>query len=150
MAGVCECFHAWLESRGGNVASEELRALAQVREFLEHHGESRFTLLAPEGIEDNIGHGTINRAGFRKVLDDGSIEYWVLPEAYKSDVCRGFDPKLVTRMLKAKGFLQIDKDGKAQVANRIPGTQGTKETTRVYVIKPEIFLAEETSEQLVA
>ena len=140
MTSAYECFQAWLESRGGNVASEDIRALAQVREFLEHHGESRFTLIAPEGTEDNIGQRTINRAGFRKVQDDGGVEYWVFSESYRSDICSGFDPKLVTRVLRDKGFLQLSSGGKAQVTKRLPGFD---KAVKVYVIKPEILQVDE-------
>jgi uncharacterized protein (DUF927 family) len=88
--------------------------------------------MLPAGIEeDNIGQRTINRAGFRRVLDDGSTEYWVLPEMYQREVCHGFDPRLVTRVLKDKGYLEIDSAGKSSVSKLVPGIG----RMRVYVIK---------------
>jgi uncharacterized protein (DUF927 family) len=130
--GVSQCYMAWLEAREDNSVSEEIRALAQVREFIERNGESRFTLMLPAGIEENnIGQRTINRAGFRRVLNDGSTEYWVLPEMYQREVCHGFDPKLVTRVLRDKGYLEIDSAGKSSVRKLVPGTG----RMRVYVIK---------------
>ena len=130
--GVKQCYLAWLESRGDNSASEDYRAIAQIREFIERNGESRFTLIKADGIEENnIGQRTINRAGFRRVLDDGSTEYWVLPEMYQKEVCHGFDPRLVTRVLKDKGYLELDSAGKSSVSKLIPGLG----RMRVYVIK---------------
>ena len=130
--GVKQCYLSWLESRGDNSASEDYRAIAQIREFIERNGESRFTLIKADGIEENnIGQRTINRAGFRRVLDDGSTEYWVLPEMYQKEVCHGFDPKLVTRILRDKGYLEIDSAGKSSVSKLVPGLG----RMRVYVIK---------------
>jgi putative DNA primase/helicase len=134
--GVSQCYTAWLEARGDNSASEEIRALAQVREFIERNGESRFTLIKPDGIEENnIGQRTINRAGFRRVLNDGSTEYWVLPEMYQREVCHGFDPKLVTRVLRDKGYLEIDSAGKSSVSKLVPGIG----RMRVYVLKASLM-----------
>lgn len=134
--GMRKCFLAWIETRGGNQAAEEVRALAQVRRFLELHGESRFTPVGRNGIEETSSLRTINRAGFRNVLEGGSVEYWVLPEAYKSDLCAGFDPRIVTRALVDGGFLQPGSDGKATVTKRLPGIEVP---SRVYVVKPSIF-----------
>lgn len=136
LSSASACFQAWLQARGGNVATEEIRALAQVREFLERNGESRFTLMAPRGIEDNIGQRTINRAGFRKGNDNGAFEYWVFPEVYRTELCRGFDPKSVTQVLTNAGHLELASNGRSQVTKRLPGIDVS---TRVYVIKSSIF-----------
>lgn len=134
--GVRQCYLAWLEARGDGSASEEIRLLAQVREFIERNGESRFTLMLPSGIEENnIGQRTINRAGFRRVLNDGSTEYWVLPEMYHKEICHGFDPKLVTRVLRDKGYLEKDSAGKSSVSKLVPGIG----RMRVYVIKASLM-----------
>jgi len=138
--GVSKCFAAWLESRGDNTASEDIRALAQVREFIERNGESRFTLMQATGIEENnIGYRTINRAGFRRVLNDGSTEYWVLPEMFKSEMCEGFDPILVKRVLSDNGYLELDRAGKSSITKRVPGAGNM----RVYVIKPALMQTDE-------
>lgn len=134
--GISQCYLSWLESRGDNSASEEIRALAQVREFIERNGESRFTLMLPSGIEENnIGQRTINRAGFRRVLNDGTTEYWALPEMYQKEVCHGFDPKLVTRVLKERAYLEEDSAGKSSVSKLVPGIG----RMRVYVIKASLM-----------
>ena len=135
--GVSECFSAWLDARGNGSASEENRALSQVREYIERNGESRFTLIAPNGIEDNVGPRTINRAGFRKILDDGATEYWAFKEMYESEICNGLDARTVTRVLVEKGHLAVDSAGKASIPKKLPG-MGNR-PVRVYVIKSSIM-----------
>lgn len=132
--GVLKCYTAWLESRGDNTASEDIRALAQVRGYIERNGESRFTIMQV-GFDDNVGQRTINRAGFRKVQGDGSTEYWILPEMFKAEVCEGFDPKLVIRVLKDHGYLELDSAGKSSVSKLVPGMG----RMRVYVIKASLM-----------
>jgi uncharacterized protein (DUF927 family) len=70
------------------VSSAVQPGIAQVRQFIERHGEARF---APWGGEDG-DRPTINRAGFRKPDGNGGVEYYVLPEVWRSEVCAGFDP----------------------------------------------------------
>ncbi|HOY71083.1 MAG TPA: DUF927 domain-containing protein [Methylotenera sp.] len=130
-----KCYLSWHDERGGSNASEEIHALIQVKSFFEQHGESRFTLMNPD-LEDNIGQRTINRAGFRKVLDNGAMEYWVFTEVYNTQICAGFDPKLVTKVLVENDHLQLDTAGKPQVTKRLPGSATA---TRVYVFNASII-----------
>lgn len=135
-----KCYLSWLDARGGGNASEEIRALNQVKGYFEQHGESRFTLINPH-VEDNVGQRTINRAGFRTVANNGSVEYWVMPEAYKTQICAGFDPKLVTRVLIENNYLQLDSAGKAQITKRLPGSEAA---SRVYVFNSSIIESNNT------
>lgn len=115
-----KCFAAWVELRGGVGNHETAQAIARVRKFVESHGESRFTLWTD--YSDNNGDGkTINRAGFRRITNDGRTEYFVLPEVYKTEVCTGLNPTFVTKTLCEKGFLVKDSQGKVQVQKRLPG-----------------------------
>jgi putative DNA primase/helicase len=136
--GAKQCFDAWFDARGGGEASEELRALAQLRHFIELHGESRFPIIEGAVIGDfnNVGDKTILRAGYRKILDDDSTEYWVFREVFEDDMCRGFDYKLVACVLRKQGFLQVDPKGNYTVTKRLPGFP---KPIRVYVIKPSLF-----------
>lgn len=117
------CFQAWLNNRGGIVSQEELAILAQVKRFFENHGESRFTLwdAPPE-------HKTINRAGFKKVSDDG-IEYFVLPESFKSDISSGFDHRLVARVCLKHGLLREGTNKETTRSEKLPHSVGN---TRCY------------------
>ena len=104
--------------------------IAQIRHFLEAHGSSRFQTIG-EGDETRV----INRAGFRRKDDDGHWEYFVLPEAWKSEVCAGQDSRALGKELQRRGFLKQDKgDGKLQARHKLPG-MGTK---RCYHLRAQI------------
>jgi uncharacterized protein (DUF927 family) len=118
------CFAAWLDSFGGAGNREERLLLAQVRGFFETHGASRF-----EDVGASIDQRIINRAGFYRSGVDGTREFLVLPEAYKRDVCAGFDLKAATQCLLAQGWIVPGGEGRATQKPRLPGIG----TARVYV-----------------
>ncbi|MCY1290618.1 hypothetical protein D9M70_397730 [compost metagenome] len=115
------CFAAWLEAFGGTGNREERAMLAQVRSFFETHGASRF-----EDMNADHDQRVINRAGFYRTGADGGREYLVLPEAFKRDVCQGFDTKAVTAALMAAGWIEGGSDGKATQKPRLPGMGPTR------------------------
>lgn len=115
------CFRGWIAARGTAGAAEPAAMLAQVRRFLEAHGESRFTAWSDER------RATINRAGFRRELADGTgTEFYVLPEVFRSEVCEGFDHRAVARALADAGALLRDADGAATRKERLPGMGNTR------------------------
>ncbi|MGX4643475.1 DUF927 domain-containing protein [Massilia sp. SYSU DXS3249] len=128
------CFRAWLDQRGGAGNSEREKILAAVRAFFETHGDARFTELMPQN-----DRATINRAGFRKWSDAGE-EFYVLPEAYKREVCAGFDQRTVTKVLLEAGWLQPGKDQKSAQKKSLPGLG----ETRVYVITAAMWRGNES------
>jgi hypothetical protein len=117
------CFAAWLDSFGGTGNREDRVLLAQVRGFFETHGASRF-----EGMSAPIDQRIVNRAGFYRSGADGTREFLVLPEAFKRDVCAGFDLKAATRCLLAQGWIVPGGDGRPTQKPRLPGIG----TARVY------------------
>jgi uncharacterized protein (DUF927 family) len=125
------CFNAWLDARGGVEPAEVTTAIAQVRQFIEAHGESRF---AP--WSEDSPRTTINRAGFRKPTDDGGLEYYVLPEVWRSEVCQGLDATSVARTLAERGMLKARKGGKLQYSAKLPGFRGAKSC---YLLTPALF-----------
>ena len=120
---VATCFRAWIEARGGIEAAEVAAGIAQVRRFIEQHGDSRFT---PWNTADKDGdRPTINRAGFRRPDGEGGVEYYVLPEVWRTEVCAGFDAGTLARSLAEHGLLIRDNgDGKPQSRHRLPGSCG--------------------------
>ena len=118
------CFAAWLDSFGGTGNREDRALLAQVRGFFETHGASRF-----EDVAASFDQRIINRAGFYRAGADGEREFLVLPEAFKRDVCAGFDLKAATRCLQAQGWIVPGGDGRPTQKPRLPGIG----TARVYV-----------------
>ena len=147
MRAAGACFMAWLAQRGGTGSGEDATAVAQVRQFLEAHGESRFTLLVPSerGADPALPDAarTINRAGYRqRVGSDGERwQYLVLPETWKAEVCKGLDAKRTADLLIARGWLlgTTSRDRSAPVT--IPG-EGKR---RVYRVSGAI-LADDTAE----
>ncbi len=67
---------------------------------------------------------------------EGEREYLILPEAYRTEVCRGFDARTVSGVLLKHGWLKAGSDGKAQVAERIPSLG---KVARVYVLTSRIW-----------
>lgn len=135
-----KCFHDWLDVRGGVEPAEEREAVAAVRRFIELHGNARFepmgNLVPTDGMGQPIDMRIPNRAGFRRRDDNGGIEYLVLPEAWRGEVCAGLDAGMVARTLLARGMLAAGGDGKPQKKMRIPGFP---KSPRCYVITSDIL-----------
>jgi uncharacterized protein (DUF927 family) len=125
------CFSAWIDSRGGAGNQEVSAILSQVRSFFELHGESRFT-----PISRTDERTTFNRAGFSDEIEcagDGmATRYYCLSEAYKNEICKGFDPQSVSKVLKDAGWLQIGTDGKSARQKQLPSMGNV----RCYFITP--------------
>jgi putative DNA primase/helicase len=139
------CFNAWLMARGGTGNGEVVAMLRAVRRFLEQHGEGRFTWWH-RGADDHNAK-TLQRAGFRRLLSaDGepiktnsqhgaefgdrmpasvgeevSVEYFILAETFRSEVCQGFDHRAVCRVLLERGCLAPDKGRAFDCKPRLPG-----------------------------
>lgn len=137
------CFDAWIKLRGGAGNSEKATMLRQVRSFFEAHGEARFGFWHRAG-DDHAGK-VINRAGLRRVFDadgtpykdignkevdvplgavyedGGTVTYYVLPDVFTSEVCKGLDLKAVCELLEASGCLIVKETGRYSVSTKLPG-----------------------------
>jgi putative DNA primase/helicase len=154
------CFNAWLEARGGIGNGEVVAMLRQVRRFLESHGEGRFTWWHRAADDHNAK--TLQRAGFRRMVgEDGkpiktdaehqreygdkmsaadgervSVEYFVLPETFRAEVCQGFDYKAMARVLLEHECLRADGGSHPyDTKQRLPGLG----QTWCYRILPKLF-----------
>jgi uncharacterized protein (DUF927 family) len=126
--GVGECCAAWLARRGGGGPREDRLALEQVVAFIEAHGASRFEEIAADGTA--LGdQRVVNRAGW-KVRSGGTTEYWVAPEAWKREVCRGLDPSRAAAVMHRAGKL-VDWTQRHPATRRTVPGEGR---TRVYVL----------------
>lgn len=143
MRAAGACFAAWLAERGGTGAGEDAAALAQVRAFLEAHGESRFTPLFPPSPDAQPGAEptapdfarTVNRAGWRRRVSgaEGKGERWeylILPETWKGEVCKGLDAKRTAELLAGRGLLLGGTERHRAATVRIPN-EGTPRVYRV-------------------
>jgi putative DNA primase/helicase len=110
-AAVGICFQSWLEERGGITGYEDKEAIRQVQAFLESHHSSRFASMGDNG--NTFGEPTINnQVGFKrkvKVSDSDSTEesweFFVFPEIFRKEICKGFEHRTVCKALAEKGFL---------------------------------------------
>ena len=132
---------------------------AGVRRFLEAHGEGRFTWWHRAADDHNTK--TLHRAGFRRMLNDRgepiksnsdhatdygdrmpsamgegvTVEFFVLAETFKGEICQGFDPQAVARVLLEHECLTPDKGRAFDCKARLPGLGNT----RCYRIPARIF-----------
>lgn len=123
------CLKAWLAERGGAGNMEGDAVLARLRQVIERFGESRFTRWESAAAKvDEHGPRTLDRLGFRKSMEHGMGEtahttttYYVLPEAWRSEIFRGMNLNAVNKELLRRRVLEPGKDGKASTSVRLPG-----------------------------
>ena len=67
-----------------------------------------------------IPERVVKRAGFRRENEAGTWEYFVLPEAWRREVCKGFDHVALARAMVAKGWMTPGEAGNLAAKRRIP------------------------------
>ena len=153
------CFNAWLSARGGIGNGEVGSMLRQVRQFLEAGGEGRFTWW--HRAADDHSAKTLQRAGFRRMVNEQgepiknnaqhlgeygdrmqpqagegtSSEYFLLPEVFRSEVCKGFAYEAVCKVLVDHECLLMTEPGRFAKKVKLPGLG----QTRCYHITAKIF-----------
>lgn len=129
-AAIKTLFQTWLDSRGTTGSKDDETALRQVRRFIELHGQSRFQRLgiSDEDTDKRVESEKINnRAGYVEGANDEGLIYYILPEVFRTEVCAGFDPKIVAKALNQRGCLVVSHD--LRYEKRLP--EGKK---KVYAI----------------
>lgn len=134
------CLQSWLAGRGTTGAADSEAAVNQVRRFFEAHGASRFQPVRYPAVaagEDSPDENqvVVNRAGFRRKTAEGETEFLVLRETFKSEVCAGFDYRMVARVLAERGFLDCQPPDLTKRV-RLPGNLGL---IRAFSIKASIL-----------
>ncbi|WP_133136768.1 DUF927 domain-containing protein [Legionella rowbothamii] len=125
-----QCFKSWQENFGTDGNREDRAIMAQVRAFFESHGASRF-----DNVRDPNNGRIVNRAGFYRTDDKGFRLFMVLPEVYKNELCKGYEPRMATRVLINAGWLMPASDGKSSHKPRINGVG----TPRLYFFSEKIW-----------
>jgi uncharacterized protein (DUF927 family) len=125
-----ELFKVWLEERGGAAPYEARQAVAQVRQFIEMHGDSRFDdVTTPDPDRKPV----VNRAGFRRGYGEG--RRWLIPpEVWRNEICAGLNPRETAKTLASQHMLELDGQGKFSRAETVNGKK-----QRFYVLTPAIF-----------
>jgi putative DNA primase/helicase len=132
--GLKQCFEEWIINRGTSNDSEQEKWLAQIKNYFEKYGDSKFITLTSSNTELTSTHKPIDRIGYKQE-QDGKYNYYVFPENYKNELCKGFDFRQVTKMLIKGGYLMPDNQGKNQIAKNFPGLG----KVRVYHFSPKIL-----------
>lgn len=137
-------FHNWLRIRGGTQSDEVIQGVAQVRSFLQSKGEERFTPMIKVGngwqiddaseFEKKENFSVRDRVGYSYLNESGYTVFLVFPEAWKTEVCRGRDPKLIAEELVKRGHMRPGKCANS-VTRTLPGIG----KARVYEITSSIM-----------
>ena len=140
------CFNAWIESRPGGIGlTEDAQMLRQMRGWFGLHGDSRFK---PWNRTDSDNKpNTPLMAGWRKeVMADErnsagdlvsvpvSREWFVMPDVFRTEACKGFTEKAALRLLFERGHLV--REGKHFGSRASP--PGAEKCT-VYRVKSSIL-----------
>jgi len=158
--GVRKCFDAWLGARGHLDNGEDAAMVRQVRAWLEKNGDALLTW-THRAMDDHKA-ATPLRAGFKRLVDETTgkplkidaatayvdrfsasdsverrtalVEFLILPEAFRRDVCKGFNVDVGGRLLKTRGHLMHESDRLVD-KQRLPGMGKVP----CYHIRPSIF-----------
>jgi uncharacterized protein (DUF927 family) len=127
-------FKRWMAQRGGKKeeATEEIQAVRHVQYLMEQHGDSRF-----QEVKENA-YPVNNRLGFRKSDGHGKWEYWILPETWREDFCKGFDPTQVAEWLEKRGMLRKPGGERGFQSKRDLGG-GRGKHQRVYILTSAVL-----------
>jgi hypothetical protein len=125
MKAAARCFKDWLaENAGGN--PEERWALSQVAYFIESNQEN-----FRRWHEKNASEGGRNISRLVGYLPEDESVFYVLPEIFKRDACKGYSPNQVVKWLDKRGMLETD-EGRKQIQIKPPGA---KKPFKVYAVK---------------
>ncbi len=147
------CFRDWLADRPAGIGlSEDAAIMSQIRLWFENNGAGRFTTWH-RATDDHAPDKSL-RAGFKKFIgpngsdinsdidwqavygdkrkmsssesQDTIVEYYVFPETFNKEICRGVDPQRVKALLLSKGLLLPAHGEKYTCKPRLPGLGPTR------------------------
>ncbi len=108
--------------------------LAHVKAFFEANESSRFESITPD---PDHAERIYNRVGYWKI-ENGEKVFYVLPEQFKKEICKGYDSRKVARALLTHNLLEHDT-GKSVKTVRLPCRNLA---VKVYAIRESIFSQE--------
>ena len=115
-----DLFKDWLIARGGTKAHEVKDAERRLRAFIAEHGGARFEPAWPDVAGDPPDRKIINRAGFKRMTDVETWEYFILPSVFEKEVIAGLNKTLVKGQLADVGLILRDAAGKFTPSIRVP------------------------------
>jgi putative DNA primase/helicase len=96
------CFRDWLAENGVGQGADDRALLAQVGGFMQMHSSTRFP--DHDAKPEDLARYQ-NRAGFTAANESGDLQFWVLPEPFKTELCKGFSHTTAARILLNAGWL---------------------------------------------
>lgn len=153
LEAVTSVFKTWLNSFEMVGDFEDRQILQQVRAFFEANGNSRFDTLIEGNKRASYGNSdhtddastdtksfrekTIYRVGYKVVnaQQRETLRYLFFKEQFKQELCTGFDPKKVAKVLKKHGWLDC-ANGKTTKQERTPES---KNPVWLYVFNTSMF-----------
>lgn len=124
-----QAFALWRDQRAaGGRNAEDVAILRAINDFIDKHGDSRFTDIA----KDDMARLVINRAGY---LDKaGASTVYLFTSGGLREAAAGYDIKRVIKALDSVGaFAQKGANGKTALSTRTPDGR----TPRLYYIDPD-------------
>lgn len=136
-------FKDWLQAFGGEEDREPRKMLEQVQAWIQANAGTRLEDWRRPSVTDTHAPRTMNRAGWKRPTRetaslneaDHVFEYLIYPAAFKGELCSGFDPAQVAKVLAARGLLVRD-GAHLQCKAREPGAA---KPGRFYLLAPSIL-----------
>ncbi|WP_153161398.1 DUF927 domain-containing protein [Zoogloea sp. 1C4] len=137
-------FKDWLQAFGGEENREPRKMVEQVQAWIQAHAGARLEDWRRPSISDTHAPRTMNRAGWKRPTKDTAslneadhvFEYLIYPAVFKGELCNGFDPAQVVKVLTDSGLLEHGDGKNIAVKVREPGAGGT---SRLFCIKPAVL-----------
>ncbi|NWK79815.1 DUF927 domain-containing protein [Aquitalea sp. LB_tupeE] len=127
-----QCFREWLAENGTGKAADDRALLAQVSAFMQSNSSTRFP---PHDAPEETLNRYYNRAGFTCPDEQGGIQFWVMSEPFKRELCKGFNPTSAAKALISAGWmLPGDIEGKTKRLTRKKRIKALGSTSNVYVM----------------
>lgn len=124
------CFSAWREAFGDTGNREDRALIDRLRAFMSMHASSRFERFGYDATDAR----TLNRAGFVRT-ENGMNRYWMLPDTFRSEICKGVERSHAEKLLIEEGYIQAGGDGRATINREF----GDHSKMRVYVLTQKVF-----------
>jgi hypothetical protein len=134
-----ECFKQWRSYRGAGDL-ERLKVLQAVSEFVERHGDSRFSYGRTfDAVDDSAVDDfriVRDRAGYWRYSANGEREYLFNPAGMRKALSE-FEFKRGLEILKEEGWLKPGKDGKSSVQDKASGINARYYLVSVRIVDDE-------------
>ncbi|WP_050798397.1 DUF927 domain-containing protein [Commensalibacter intestini] len=125
-----QCFKDWISHNPNMQEHEEKQMILHIKHYLETHGANRFIDITFADTDR-----TPHRVGYKKKNANGVFDYLILSEAWKKEVCKGFDPLQMARILRDHLFLDVPQPDRMKQKVTIPSMGDI----RCYIVKGEIL-----------